>query len=229
MRTFLICLVVLVVVLAGGLVAADGPLRVEVQRRVADALRTSVPFTQVPTVTIEGYPLAWHAATGRFPSVRVQAAGMPTRIEPHDVVLADVDLTLTDVGFSLAEVRARTAKGTARLSYDDLSRIVGVPVGSVDGRLRATYTTELFGLEVAAVVTGVPGLDRAAQTVTLVDPEVSVAGFSLGKEASAGLIGTLVKPVPLTLQNGFMLDALSPAADGLLLSYGGAHVVFPLR
>lgn len=222
-------LVVAVVLLAGALVAADGPLRGEVQRRVAADLRTSVPFTQTPTVTIEGYPFAWYAATGRFPSARVRAEGLPMRIEPHDVVLADVDVALTDVAYASTGVRARSVTGSARLTYADLSTLAGVPVAFADGRLRATYAAEVLGTQVRAVVSGVPSLDRAAQTVTLVDADVAVAGINLGRQASQGIIATLVRPVPLNLQYNLVLDAVSPAPDGLVVGFSGIDVTFTAR
>lgn len=229
MQKLLIGHVVVVLAVIGALFAADAPIRGEVERRVASTLRTTVPFTQTPTLRLDGYPFAWHALTGRFPSAHVTAAGMPMRIEPHEVVLTDVELALTEVTYTTAEVRAASLTGTARLSYADLSKLAGVPLTFVEGRLAATYAVELFGQRLDAVVTGVPHVDAERQTVTLGEAEIGVAGFRLGREVSQQLIDRLVKPVPLALQFGLRLDALTPTLDGLVLGYGGRDVVFPVR
>ena len=228
MRKLLSGLVVVVLLLGGALVAVDGPLRSAVERRVAAELRASVPFTEAPSVALEGYPFVWHAATGSFPAARISAPGMPMRIEPHDVVLADVDLTLTGVTSSATDIGADSVQGTAVLAYPDLSKLAGVPVAFDDGRLAASYRAELVGVGVEAVVSGVPGLDAARQTVTLADADVTVAGFSLGRQASQGLIDTLVKPVGIALQYGLRLDAVSPSPDGLRVAFAGTDVTFPI-
>ena len=229
MRRLLVGLVVLAVVAAGVLAASDGPLRSEVERRVAASLRTSVPFTDTPTVAIAGSPFAWHLVTGRFPSARIRAAGMPTTMGTTAVTVADVDLLLTDVRSSPEEVRAGSARGTARLAYADLSSLAGVPLGFEDGRLVATYRTSVAGLSVEARVSGLPGLDKENQTVSIVDPDVSVAGISLGRDSSRLLLDAVVEPVPLALEFGLRLDSVSPAADGLLVGYSGSDVAFPVR
>lgn len=227
MRRVWLAIAVVIALAIGAVVATDGALRREVERRVAQDLTTSVPFTTAPEVTIDGYPFLWHAATGRFPAIHVRGDAMPLPVEGVQATVTDVDLTLTDVATSASDTRATTVAGTARLPYDDLSALAGIPIAYADARLVATYQADVLGVTVSAVVSGVPVLDAAGTAVTLGEADVSVAGFRLGPDVSQRLIDTLVKPTPIALPFGLRLAHLDAKPSGLVVEFTGTDVVFP--
>lgn len=229
---WLLGLVVLVVVAVGGLaIAFDSTLRREASEQVAQSLKTSVPFTVEPTVTIEGYPFAWHLVQRSFPSVRVQGAIMPMALSPEQTVpFYQVDLTLTDVSPSTDQVRARSLTGTGRLAYPDLGRLADATITHAGGdRVAFERDVSFYGIDFRGRLTGVPLLDRADQTLTLTDTQLELAGVRIPDQATAALVERIVQPFAVPLPYGLRLDAVTPVADGLRVDVTGQDVTFPLR
>lgn len=235
MRRVLAVLLVLLLVVAGAAVGGayffDGRLRAEAADRVSTQLKASAPFTVKPTVTIKGYPFAWHVITRRFPSVRVQGAEMP--VEPDAstrLSLYEVDVTLRDVVPGTDAVTAAGLTGTGRLSYADLGRLAQSRVSHAGGdRLTLERDVDVYGLKATLRLTGRPSLDAAAQTLTLADPEVDVAGVRIPAQASRSLVEAMLKPAPVPLPYGLRIDALNPVDNGVVVGFRADDVRFPLR
>ena len=227
-----VALVVLAALVVGGVVVFDGAIRDEVEHQVAVSLGGAVPFETTPEVTIEGYPFAWYAVRREFESVRVRGGGaIPVAVDADTTIaFDDVDVTLTTVVPSTDDVRAASLTGTGRLGYADLSTLAEAEVRHDGGdRLVFERQVQLFGLSFAAALSGKPALDRGAQTLTLADPEVDIAGVRLPAQATQAVIDLVAEPFGVPLPYGLRLDAVTPAADGLRVDVTGVDVVFPLR
>lgn len=223
-------LAVIAVLLGVGVALADAPARERAEGEVAGQLHTAVPFSERPTVTIGGWPFVLHLATKQYPSVRVQAAGMPTRVAETDLTLSDIDVTLTDVRWQADAVTAASALGHASLSYEALGQLLGGPVTRLpDGRLEYRAGTELFGRRVDAVVSGRLELEVAKQTVRIAEPQVELVGVGLGEDASRRLVDALVQPIELPLPYGLTLLSVTPGEKAIDLGLTGKDVSFPLR
>ncbi|MDO5534212.1 MAG: DUF2993 domain-containing protein [Propionibacteriaceae bacterium] len=220
---------VAVAVVIGGAYLFDDRIRDEAQRQVAANLKAGVPFTVTPTVEIAGHPFAWHLLTQRYPSVRVTGAQAPVTVaEGTTLNLLNVDVTLTDVTTTPDAVRAASLAGTGRITWDEVSALAGVQIGDAGGgRLSATGSADVFGVAVTGSLTGVPHLDVGAQTLTIADPQLEVAGVRLPDVATRALVAELVQPFEVPLPYGLGLDAVEPRPNGLGLSVSGVDVEFP--
>ena len=230
MRKLLVGLVVLVLAAVAAVVGTDGCVRRQVERDVAANLQVSVPFTSAPTVQIDGWPFVWHAATRRFSAAHVRAEGMPMKVADREVTLRAIDLTLTDVAYAPDAVTAGRLTGTAELTYADLSTLAGLPVTfSAPDRLEVATRVELLGVGVDAVVSGKPLLDAAAQTITVTEPQVSVAGVSVAPAIVQAILDRTVKPVGVPLQYDLRMTSAKATPTGVALAVEGAGVRFPTR
>lgn len=221
----------LAVVAVAALLLLDAPLRQRAEAQVAAELRTTVPFTDTPEVTIEGYPLAWYALLNAYPEVRVRADGLPVDSgQGSTVTLSDVRVTLHDVSVGDAATRAGTLRGEALLRYEEISRLAGFPVSHAGGdRVAASGSAQLLGLTVTGNVTGSLVLDRTAQTVALSGPRMEVAGVRLPQAATDALLSRVVQPFAVPLPHGLRLDAVTPGTDGVAATVVGVDVVLPRR
>lgn len=232
MRRLIAILAGLLVLIIGGVLSTDGLQRSAGQAAVAADLRDSVPLSGTPRVLIDGFPFAWFALRGSFPAVAVIADGMPMEIGETSVQFDDVDLVLERVQRDDGTITAESLVGGATLGWVDLSELAGVPAtsgGAGKVSFRHSYTAEVGLPALVAVVTGVPVVDAAEQTVTLADAEVSVAGVALGPEASQALLGSLLKPVAIKLAHGLTMVGVTATDAGLALEVAGTDVVFPAR
>ena len=108
---------------------------------------------------------------------------------------------LTDVSSTdwFATMTVSHAEGTARIDYPALQAVAGAPLTYVgNGRLQIVQTATIVGREVKAEITGRPELDAEAQTITLTDPEITVAGVELPGFTADALLRALLKPIPVT-------------------------------
>ena len=226
---WLIVAVVVAAVVVAAAVIADGILRRSVEQRVAQALAVHLNLPEEPAVSLGGSPFSLALFSRTIPSATADAASVPMSISGYDLTLLDVHVDGTDLTFSDTEVVIGQLAAEATLSYADLTTLAGTPVGYEDpGRLRATYTTQVFGLQVEAAASAVPQVDVEAQTVTLDDPTVSVAGFALTPEISQFVINQLVKPIDVSLEDGLILQSVEPTEAGLVLHLTATDFRAPL-
>lgn len=234
MKRFLAVVVVLVLLLAGvvvgGAYVLDDRIRSIASDRVATELQHSVPFTTRPRVTLEGDPIALHLVTREFPSVRVEAREMPVQTDEATwIPLYDVDFTLTDVRYEQDAVSAATLTGGGWLDYADLSRVAGTSIAPTeDGRLAFQREVEILGTTLTGRLLGRASLDKDAQTITLADTELDLAGVPIPTEATQPLVDMLLSPVPVQLPYGIKLDALAPGEQGLDVTVDATDVTFPI-
>jgi len=122
----------------------------------------------------------------RYPTVRLVAHGFPVGNSDRRVRLAELDARLHDVRTvdKYSGATAQTAEGTALLSYQELSRAVGVTLGYAGGgRVQASSSVEVLGQTVtgtASAEVGVVGGDEL--TFSAVRVGVPQAGISVPEQ-----------------------------------------------
>jgi ribosomal protein S11 len=220
---FVVVLVVAVLV-ALGLFFGDRYAADRVEREAAGRLQSELDTPVPPSVDVEGWPFLTQVVGRHVRSVHVLADDLGTG-GSSTVPVAHTDLVLTDITSDdwFQTMTARHAEGTARLDYAALGSAAGAPLTYAgNGRVQVKSSTELAGLPFKATVTGTPQLDAGAQSITLGNPEVSVAGLDLPGPTADAVVRALVKPIPVSgLPFGLRLSSLAPADDGLHVGLQG--------
>jgi hypothetical protein len=149
MKTLGRVLLVILVVLAGVLIVGDIIVKSVAERRMEEAMQTSLNLSSRPDVTVKGWPFILRAMQGEFSSVIVVADG----VKAQGVDLRDVRLEFEKVRFSLPQivsgnerrVRVGSGEGTAELTASELNDALnkrGIPamVDFADGRVIVNST-----------------------------------------------------------------------------------------
>lgn len=232
MRRALGCLGVLLLVVAlavGGVLLGDGQIRRYVEGEVAAGLQREAGLAERPEVTLDGTPFAWHLLRRDFPSGRVRVDAASTTVEGHAIELSEIDAGLGRITVEGPTARIDSVLASGRLSYADLSELAGMTLAhDRDDRIAATFTETVLGLQVTATVTGVPDVSVPDQSVTLAEPQVSVAGIDLGPEVSQQLVQRVATAVKVPLPAGLQLRGLAADARGVVVMASGRDVQVPL-
>jgi hypothetical protein len=122
------------------------------------------------------------------------------------------------------------AEGEAVLGYPALSALAGVPVEATGepGRLQVSYTADLFGRELVAVVSAVPALSSAGDQLELTEARIAIAGFDLGEDVAQRIMDQLVRPIDFDLPYGVVPDAIAVDDAGMTLELSARDLVVPL-
>jgi LmeA-like phospholipid-binding len=201
-RKFLVVLLVLAVLL----VAADFGLRIYAESRTATAVQTELGTTTAPDVSIEGFPFLLHAMQGEYPQVVITAANIDNGLLPGIRAVA----TLATVTLPL---RDALAGDTSQLAAQGTTLQVLIPLSSLqaavqpdltlsaapDGGLKATTTVTVAGQSFQ--VSGSADLTVADDTLTLSVKSLTAAGIDLTPVVSAAadaLAATLTRSFALT-------------------------------
>jgi hypothetical protein len=207
-----------------GLFFGDRYAGERVERDASSQLQSELGTPDAPSVDVQGWPFLTQVVGRHLRSVRVVTDDIP-QSSRSAVPVAHADLVLSDVTTDdwFQTMTARHAEGTARLDYPALASVARVPLSYVGkGRVQVKSSSSLVGVPVDATVTGTPQLDAGAQSITLADPELTVAGVDLPGATADVLLRTLVKPIPVTgLPFGLRLTSVTPEDDGLHVGLEG--------
>ena len=224
----IIILLVVLALLGAGLYFVDGYAEREVERIAMSDLQNQLATPEPPTVDIEGSAFLPQVAARSFESVHVVADQVGLRSE-QTLTIAHVDLRLTDVSTQdwFDTMTVSHAEGTARIDYDVLQALAGIPLTYVgDGRVEITTTTTVLGQNVDARITGTPRLNVGDQTVTLADPQITVAGVNLPEFTAQALLRAVLKPIPIgDLPMGLTVIAIDPRDDGIQMDLVGDNML----
>jgi hypothetical protein len=84
-----------------------------------------------------------------------------------------------------------------------------------------------MGLPVTARVVGRPAVDIARQTLTLAQPQLSVAGVQVPEGTAQALLSSVAKPAPLRgVPFGLKVTGVTAQQDGLAAGLTGGPVTF---
>ena len=208
----------MLVLLGGGVFLGDGYAEKRAENVAAVELQKHLGTPQPPAVDIEGSPFLTQVAARSLDSVHVIADDISAT---SDVLLpiAHADLVFTDVSTTdwFASMTVAHAEGTARIDYSALQTLAQAPLTYVgNGRVQIVTTATVLGREVKAQITGAPRLDVEDQTISLTDPDITVAGVNLPDFTADALLRALLKPIPITgVPLDLRLTSIDPQDSGI--------------
>lgn len=220
---------VVLAVLGGAGVVADFVVRDQAEQQVAQTVQKKLGLESPPSVTLGGVPFSAALVTRKVPDASLSAQDVPLEVSGKPVSFTDVHATAKDLVLQGQQVRIDSAKVTAVLPYSGLSTLAGVPVeGTADGKLKVSYTADLFGDSRVATVSAVPVLDAKGDKVRLTETSIEIAGFPLSDQVAQSIMDAVIRPIPLKVPKGVSLDGLSVESKGLLLNASMSDLSVPL-
>ena len=223
----LVVVLLVLLLLGGGLYVGDRYAEQRAERETAAELQSQLGTPTAPSVDIQGRPFLTQVVARSVGTVRVVADDIPATGD-GTLPIAHADLVLTDISSTdwFATMTVSHAEGTARIDYPALEAVAGTPLTYVgNGRLQVVQTTTVVGREVEAEITGRPALDAEAQTITLTDPEISVAGVELPGFTADALLRALLKPIPVTgIPLDLRLTSVDPQDGGIFAGVVGDSI-----
>ena len=227
MRKGLLWTLGIVLVLGVGGYFGDNWLRAYAQDRAVETFAAFGPDDA--TVELGGTPFFLSVITRSVPSAHVTVSSAPLVVATHPVTLTDIVADTGTVKLGANGMSLATITATARLSYEDLSKIADVPVSyAKDGRLQLRYKTEVLGRELAFAISALPEADVEAQVIRLSDPKLDLAGNTIDLGLTQDQIDGLVDPIKVQLEYGLRLTGITPDKDGVAIAVDGNDVEIPL-
>jgi hypothetical protein len=163
-RGLLITLIVLVLLL----VTADRVGVLVAERVISEKVQSSQHLDHRPAVHIEGFPFLTQVIANHYHAIRLDADQLTVGPRAKRVTLDSLAARLTGVRATnhFSGVTAEQVTATAKISYPELSRLLGVPIsyqpgGRVLAHESVTVLGQTFTGTVSAKVT-VPGGDALA-------------------------------------------------------------------
>jgi hypothetical protein len=178
-----VSLIVLVLLL----VAADRIGVLVAERVVASKVQSSQGLTSRPSVHIEGFPFLTQVIANRYQAVRLDANDLTVGDRTKRVTLDLLDARLTGVRATnhFSGVTAQQVTATAKISFPELSRLLGVPISyQAGGRVQASKSVTVLGQTITGTVSArvsVPGGD----TLGFSDVRVGIADTAIQLPQSA--------------------------------------------
>jgi len=220
-------LLIVLVVLAALLVAADRIGVVVAQNRLASELQQQLDLDAKPDVSIRGIPFLTQAIRGTYKDIRVQ---LPD-VDAGDVQDLSVNARLQGAHVSLSDalggnvdrIPVDQISGTLLIPYDQLARasgISGLTITREGDSLRLTGSVQVLGRPVKAEAVGRVEVNDGRIAINA--EQAKVAGIPVPKavlDEAARLLSFRVQPqnLPLNLRitavhltdTGLLVDAVS--------------------
>ncbi|WP_158884416.1 LmeA family phospholipid-binding protein [Amycolatopsis anabasis] len=121
-------IIIVLVVLAGLLVAADFGLAAIAEHAVSQKAREQLKLTDDPSVTIHGFPFSTQAIGGDYRHISIYAAGVPLQDKLRDVELTaelrDVTAPLSDLtSGNTGAIKIGKLEGQVKIKASDIARV----------------------------------------------------------------------------------------------------------
>jgi hypothetical protein len=226
--------IVLIVLLIFGLAAAafvvvDKVTRGKAEEAIAANLQAQLGTPNPPSVDIRGRSFLTQAILAEFSEIQISASEVGADNDVLPIRSLDVGLYHVKAGANYTSFIAGQVNGVAVLDHSALPELSGRDdlTYAGNGRVKISVHTTLFGASVDAEVSGRVILDSSTQTLSLIEPKVTVAGVELPAEAAAALIKAVVRPVPITgVPYGLKVTALNIDDDKIAVNLAGEDVAF---
>ncbi|MFJ8537182.1 DUF2993 domain-containing protein [Streptomyces sp. NPDC093591] len=206
-------------------VAVDRAVAARIESRTAKAFQEGMGTPLPPEVHVRGIPVVTQAASGTLSQVDITAHGIPARDATRPLPVSELSLRLNGLTKSDddGEARARSAQATAFLSYEDVSKVLGLEIsqGGRPGQVSAAILLPL-GKEVTVTTTV-----SAASGNRIAFQDFQVAGGVLPGGGNALLDKVFERPIQLrNIPDGLRLRSVTTTADGLTARFSGRSVTF---
>lgn len=229
-RTVMIAVISVLAVLAV-LIAGDRVANAVAQNTLANALQTELSTSAKPDVHLGGFPFVTQALSGSFSSVQVTADNATVTGGDATVTIAHLDATLTSITATdrYQNIVAGRGEASALLDWTSVSSLVGQQMSyEADDRMRMDFSVPIGQLNIEGHITGRLQLDVGQQTITIADPQVSVADINVPQSVVDAVSRIVLRPYTLhNLPYDIQVTGLTAQPDGVLLSGTGQNI--PLR
>ncbi len=224
-RGLLVGLIVLVLLL----VAADRIGKAVAEAKVADKVQSSQHLNSRPTVHIEGFPFLTQVIGNHYQAIELNANQLTVGGQDKRVTLDRLQARLTGVRATnhFSGVTADQVAASAKISYSELSQLLGVPVSyAPGGRVQAKRSVSVLGRTVTGTVSAVitvPGGDELG----FADVRVGVADTSVSLPQSAVSELTAVFANQLSLSGlpfGLRVRQIAPDSGGVQVNATASNV-----
>lgn len=220
-------LLIVIVVLAALLVAADRIGVVVAQNRLASEIQQQLDLDRKPDVSIRGIPFLTQAISGTYKDIRVQ---LPD-VDAGDVQDIAIDARLQGTHVSLSDalggnvdrIPVDQISGTLLIPYDQLAQasgISGLTITREGDSLRLTGSVQVLGRSIEAEAVGRVEVNDGRIAITA--EQAKIAGIPVPQavlDEAARLLSFRVQPqnLPLNLRitavhltdTGLLVDAVS--------------------
>ncbi len=229
-RTVMIAVISVLAVLAV-LIAGDRVANAVAQNVLAGQLQSELSTPTKPEVSIAGFPFVTQVLSGSFSSVQVTADDATVKEGPTTVAIAHLDATLSGITATdrYQNIVADRGEASALVDWAGISTLAGHQVSYVaDDRMRIDFSVPIGRLSIDGFITGRPQLDVDAQTITVADPEVTVASVDVPQAVVDAVSRVVLQPIPIQdLPYDISVTGLTVQPDGVLLSGTGRDI--PVR
>lgn len=217
------------VVLGGAAYFGDGFARSHVEGQVAQQIQTGMNLPEPPTVELGGMPFSTVFITRRLPTAKLSAASVPLEVSDQRIAVDDVSVEVRDLTVDGDQITIGYGRAEGVVGYPSLTQLAGIPVeaDSEPGRVRASYTAELFGQELVAMVSAVPLLSEGRDQLLLDQPQIQVAGFPLSDDIAQWIVDELVAPIRFDLPYGLTPAAVSASNAGVTVAVTAENYLLP--
>lgn len=217
------------VVIGGAAVVGDGLARSYVEGQVAGQFQTGMGLAEAPTVELGGVPFSTVFITRRMPSASLSAVNLPLEVSGRQITVDTVDVVARDLTIDGTAITVGYGRAEGLVGYPALTQLAGIPIeaGSEAGRVQASYTAQLFGRELVAVVSAVPLLNEERDRLLLDQPQIQVAGFELSESIAQWIVNELVAPIDLELPYGLAPAAVSAEESGVRVAVTAENYLIP--
>ncbi|MCX4824069.1 DUF2993 domain-containing protein [Streptomyces sp. NBC_01142] len=219
-------LLIIAVILGGIFVAVDRIAVNMAESKAADRIKFQQGTAGSTEVSIKGFPFLTQVAGKELDEVGIELTGIETSAAGRMVRISEMsaDLFQVRLGEGYSSATAARAEGTARISYEDLTKASddGVTVAyGQNGKLKVTGTAEILGRTVTRSV---------FSTVSLVDGDtIRVRADKVPGEDIPGLENLIRKKTDFDRQigglpTGLKLEKVEAKSDGVVFTVTGKDV-----
>ena len=215
--------------LGAGAVVGDGFARAYVEGQVAQQFQREMDLSEPPTVELGGVPFSTVFITRRVPTAKLSATELPLEVSGRQITVDTVDVVAQDLTIDGDRISVGSGRADGLVGYPALTQLAGVPVAAGDqtGRVEVSYTAELFGRELVAVVSAVPTLNDGRDRLLLTQPQIEVAGFELSEAIAQRIVDEVVAPIELELPYGLTPAEISADASGVRVAVTAQDFLVP--
>jgi hypothetical protein len=225
-RHWLRALIIVVIVLAGLLLAADFAARSYAENKVATHIQQQ-GFPQKPKVTIDGFPFLTQLAGRDFREIQISSGSVTEGPLQIQSISATLNQVLVNSSFSGGTVGQAT--GNADISFASLGSAMTSQGGSsLANLIGGTFTLSAAGPNEVKATLGVQGVSATAVwRVTVAGPtaiSIQPVSSSIPSQLTGGLSAIMLTlpGLPMNLR----LASINVTASGVIASVTGQNVSF---
>jgi hypothetical protein len=222
-------LLIVVIILAALLVAADRVSAAVADHQIASRVATAYHLPSKPSVSVRGFPFLTQVAAGNYHEVDLSIGQLTTggvQVDHLNARLIGVHAPVSDLlGHSSSSIAAAEVTGSGIVPLSSVrSRLPpGVQVSQDGGALRLSGTVSYLGVSVP--VSAVASLGVSASGITVTPTRVSL-GSGVNAPASA-ISGQFRFTVPVSgLPLHLSVTSVSVTPAGVQVSASAANVAF---